>query len=303
MKTSRLTKIKMCFVTLVTASGISSVVSAGEVDFSTSTVTPINDGTIRAYGLKYAPTPDKSYNVDFLFNEETLGFEPDMSTLETVDMTKYAAADMVRGGLLYDKWWKINGEGEPGEIYPGYPEAGSQTGSTTWRCKECHGWDYKGNDGAYQSGSSHYTGINGLYSVRNKPAEEIYDAISRKLMPLSEQELWDLTKFLKEGLVDMNKYIIFTGSQSKSATGDVENGRLLYAGDCLDCHGEEGNKKPNVSVGAVTNDNPWEGLHKIRFGQPGTSMSSAVNNELSLQEQIDILTFAQTLPQVETEGH
>lgn len=307
MKTSQLTRaVKKCFIVLVIAPSVSNMVSAGDVDFSTSSLTPINDNTIRVYDLKYAPTPEVLYNVDFLFKEETLEFEPDMNTLKIVDLTKYAEADMVRGGLLYDKWWKINGENEPIAIYPGYPESiGSQTGSTTWRCKECHGWDYKGNDGAYQSGSSHYSGINGLYYAINKSADEIYDAISRKNLPLSEQDIWDLTRFVKEGLVDMNKYIIFTGTLRSSATGDVENGRSLYegVGGCLNCHGEDGNKISSISVGTVTNDNPWEGLHKIRFGQPGTKMPSAINKELLLQEQIDILTYAQTLPKIETENH
>ena len=32
-------------------------------------------------------------------------------------------------------------------------EANSRSGADTWRCKECHGWDYKGKDGAYAKGS------------------------------------------------------------------------------------------------------------------------------------------------------
>jgi thiosulfate dehydrogenase len=265
----------------------------------------LNESTIRAYDLKYAPTPEVLYNVDFFFNEETLSFEPDVSTLKTVDPAKYAEADLARGGLLYDKWWKINGASEPADTLPDYLEMGSQTGSTTWRCKECHGWDYKGNDGAYESGSSHYTGIEGLYDVRNQPADLIYDAIVRKRLPLSEQDIWDLTKFLKEGQVDMNKFIIFSGAQKKVATGDAENGSLLYegAGGCLKCHGEDGNKISGLSVSTIVNDNPWEGLHKIRFGQPGTKMPSAISKGLSLEEQIDILTYAQTLPQLESDSH
>ncbi len=39
------------------------------------------------------------------------------------------------------------------------------------------------------------------------------------------------------------------------------------------------------------------GFHKIRFGYPGKKMPSEINNGLSLQEQLDILTYAQTLPQ------
>ncbi|MCP3904086.1 MAG: hypothetical protein GY715_10675, partial [Planctomycetes bacterium] len=60
--------------------------------------------------------------------------------------------DGVRGGQLWDKWWVVTGAAEPVGDHPLYPPAGTQTGSTTWRCKECHGWDYKGVDGAYSSG-------------------------------------------------------------------------------------------------------------------------------------------------------
>jgi len=149
-------------------------VTAGDVDWSTSSMTPVDETTISVYDFEYVPIPGVSYNINFIFNEATLSFEPDLGSLMLVDKTKYATADLVRGGLLYDKWWKINGEPEPTETYAWYPtEVGSQTGSTTWRCKECHGWDYKGNEGAYESGSSHYTGIDGLYYVKNKPVGEI----------------------------------------------------------------------------------------------------------------------------------
>ncbi|MHC5005427.1 MAG: hypothetical protein ACYTJ0_20185, partial [Planctomycetota bacterium] len=67
--------------------------------------------------------------------------------------------DAIRGGLMYDKWWTVAGVAEPVGTHPLYPVDGPQTGSSTFRCKECHGWDYKGADGAYGKGSSHYTGI------------------------------------------------------------------------------------------------------------------------------------------------
>jgi thiosulfate dehydrogenase len=284
---------------LILLAAASNAVTAGDIDWSTSSMTPIDDTTIGVYDLDFAPTPEVSYNVNFIFNEATLNFEPDLGSLTVVDKTKYAMADLVRGGLLYDKWWKINDESEPTETYAWYPtEMGSQTGSATWRCKECHGWDYKGNEGAYESGS-HYTGIEGLYYVKNKPVGEIYNAIVRKNLPLSEQDIWDLIKFMKEGLVDMNKYIVFSGAQRKSATGDADNGQTLYegVGGCSNCHGADGNQISGLSVGAVANDNPWETLHKISFGHPGTQMPSMVDKELSLHEQVDILTYAQTLPQ------
>ncbi len=52
-----------------------------------------------------------------------------------------------RGGQLYDKWWAVIEADAPKTTHPAYPAAGKKKGSTTWRCKECHGWDYKGRDG------------------------------------------------------------------------------------------------------------------------------------------------------------
>ena len=275
---------------------LSKSVIAKELDWSGSTVMPTDEVTIRAYGFKYTPTPDAIYNIDFIFNEANRHFEPDMSTLITINNNYYDQADMIRGGQLYDQWWQVNREPQPTGIYESYPSTGKQTGSNTWRCKTCHGWDYKGREGVYETGDD-YTGIKGVYSVKDKSAAEIYEAILLKGVSLSDQDIWDLTKFLREGQIDMNKYIIFSGSQSKSATGNVDNGRILYesTGRCIECHGADGNKKSDVAVGRDARDNPWEILHKIRFGQPGTQMPSAVKNGLTLQEQIDILTYAQTL--------
>jgi len=301
-------KTKTLFTGLIVLSSMSNPVGAGDVNWSTATVKPVGETTVRVYGLKYAPTPDLLYIADLNFNEETLNLEADLSSLMAVDETKYDEADLVRGGLLYDKWWKVNGEVEPSDTHFWYPGTGSQSGSTTWRCKECHGWDYKGNEGTYEEGS-HYTGIAGLYQVKNQSIAYIYRAIVDHGMPLSEEDdindIFDLTKFLKEGMVDMNKYIIFSGTQRKVATGDAGNGQLLYDNQagCLSCHGEDGNKISSVSVGAVANENPWSVLHKIRFGKPGTRISSTIDKGLSLQDQIDILTYAQTLPQFDTGSH
>jgi len=289
-------KINQLLILVSAMVSLAKSVIADELNWSGANLSPVNEMTIRAYGFKYLPTPDATYSIDFIFDEIDRTFKPDMNTLMIINNNHYAQADMIRGGQLYDKWWKINGEPEPTINYENYPPIGKQTGSNTWRCKTCHSWDYKGQEGVDETGDN-YTGIKGLYSVREKSAAEIYEAILAKGLPLSDQDIWDLTKFLKEGQIDMNKYIIFSGAQSKAATGNVEKGRTLYesTGKCIECHGADGNKNPEVSVGAITRDNPWEILHKIRFGQPGTKMPAAVKTGLTVQEQIDILTYAQTL--------
>lgn len=277
---------------------IASASGAENIDWSASSMSPVNENTIRVYNLNFAPTPGISYNVDFIFNESTLKFEPDAATLEAVDTQKFEAASVSRGGRLYDSWWRTNGEAEPTGTFSLYPQnIGNQSGSTTWRCKECHGWDYKGKDGVYNNDSDHFTGINGVFHVQSKPIAEIYSAIKNKNLPLSEEDIWDLTRFLKERLIEMDKYIIFSGALSKTATGTSNLGGSIYSGRCSECHGPDGKEISSVVVGAVANDNPWETLHKIAYGNPGTSMPSMIDRNLSTQQLIDLLTYTQTLPQ------
>lgn len=86
--------------------------------------------------------------------------------------------DRVRGGLLYDKWWAVGEEDDhehdDHEASGAAPEGdhplwatqstNERSGGDTWRCKECHGWDYKGADGAYGDGS-HFTGFVGVLQM------------------------------------------------------------------------------------------------------------------------------------------
>jgi len=68
-----------------------------------------------------------------------------------------------RGGQLYDNWWKTTIDTEkPKKDHPLWKEQSTnkRSGYDTYRCKECHGWDYRGKDGAYGKGS-HYTGFKG----------------------------------------------------------------------------------------------------------------------------------------------
>lgn len=49
-------------------------------------------------------------------------------------------------------------------------------------------------------------------------------------------------------------------------------------------------------VGTIANDNPWEFIHKVRVGQPGTGMTVGLDVGWSMQEVVDLLAFAQSLP-------
>ena len=234
-----------------------------------------------------------------------------------------SSADLVRGGLLYDKWWVVNGSPTPAETMPLYlTTQGTRTGSITWRCKECHGWDYRGVDGAYGAGS-HFTGVPGvIQGVEARTNQELFDAIKSGTPPasdgssgltdahafvgnLSDEDVLDLVRFLREGLVDMT---VLIDSGTKASNGDPNAGQPLFAtagsGKCALCHGSDGrminfgDEQNPEFVGTVASDNPWESLHKIRWGHPGSvpGMPSTVASGVSLTEQNDILAYSQTLP-------
>ena len=215
----------------------------------------------------------------------------------------YENADATGGGSLYDKWWKVNGGTEPTTEFPVWASqnTNARSGADTWRCKECHGWDYVGKDGRYSSGS-HYTGFKGVWDQRSEHMEDVFDAIKGEgtdhdlSAVMSDYDIADLTKFILEGLFDMSLYI-----NDGLATGNAENGQDLYSSNCASCHGMDGNTLDFKSSDGVQGiswlafDNPQETLHKIRFGHPGTAMPSMLEEGLSDSEQGDILAYAQAL--------
>ncbi|HJO73068.1 MAG: cytochrome c [Rhodospirillales bacterium] len=156
-------------------------------------------------------------------------------------------------------------------------------------------------DGAYGKGS-HYTALKGVRGVAGIDPGRIHQIIMDKthaftsaVIPHSAME--KLALFLSLGQIDMDKYI---DRATRKAHGDFRRGAALYQTICAVCHGFNGKainfkdeKKPEY-IGTVAQENPWETLHKIRFGQLGVGMVAL--NVLSVQDQVDILSYTQTLP-------
>lgn len=231
-----------------------------------------------------------------------------------------AKADGARGGGLYDKFWAIAGVEAPKTDHPLWasrPDKGSnkRKGPDTWRCKECHGWDYKGIEGAYRSGS-HKTGFAGIFGTKLS-AREVFSLLKEPSGPgekasghhygsvLGDGDLWDLTKFVLEGQIVTETMIDGSGK----FTGDAPKGAKWYRSGvgtlaaCEKCHGEDGLKVPKGApetysawVGKMAKANPWEVQHKVRFGQPKTPMVAWFGTEFSARDMADLGAFAQTLP-------
>jgi len=217
-----------------------------------------------------------------------------------------ASGSVVAGGLLYDKWWTAAEVDEPAGDQPLWATQATneRSGADTWRCKECHGWDYKGADGAYGSGS-HFTGFGGVFAAQSSAVDILIAWLDgttnadHDFSAMGDAAIANLAAFLNEGLVDVSPYI----DEDKAAVGgDSANGEALYGSACAVCHGDDGrdlnfgdDEEPEY-VGTIAADNPWEFIHKVRAGQPGTRMPSAIDLGWSLQEVIDLLSYTQTLP-------
>ncbi len=209
---------------------------------------------------------------------------------------------LTQGGKIYDNWSKALNVSSPDTTHPAYPVTGKKQGAATWRCKECHGWDYAGRDGAYKNGS-HFTGIKGINDMVGKPVNNIKNVIRNKTHGYSKAMISDdglnkLALFISRGQLNMSKYIDI---KSKKVKGNAQRGAQFFQTICAVCHGYDGkminfHKAREIPeyIGTVAKNNPWEVLHKIRNGQPNAAMISL--RLLDIQDQIDIVAFTRTLP-------
>lgn len=205
------------------------------------------------------------------------------------------------GGRLYDNWAEALDTELPSETHPAYPAEGKQAGSATWRCKECHGWDYRGRDGAYGAGS-HRTGITGLRHMVGADPAKVVQAVrgprhgyGPAMIP--DAALDRLAGFVVAGQVDTAALIDGTG---KLTGGSAARGKAVFQNICAACHGFDGRaidfshgEEPEF-VGTVAVENPWEAIHKIANGQPGAPMPAL--RMLGIDTVADVLAHARTLP-------
>ncbi|SDM10179.1 Cytochrome C oxidase, cbb3-type, subunit III [Aliiruegeria lutimaris] len=200
---------------------------------------------------------------------------------------------IARGGQLYDKWWVVLNGTKPEETHPAYPDDGQYKADATWRCKECHGWDYKGAEGAYSSGK-HFTGIVGVAGSAGADPAAIVEILRAEphgytadMLPDDAAE--DLALFISKGQIDPTTFM-----SDGMSSGDAAAGQVYYEGVCVGCHGLDGKKVKDMDpLGAIAG-NTVETMHKILNGQPGEAMPAL--RVLDPQISADLTAYAQTLP-------
>ena len=208
-------------------------------------------------------------------------------------------ASAARGALLYDRWWAELGAPLPSTSPVAHAVApDALADGTTWRCAECHGWDYKGSTGA--GATTHSARARRALVDAKAAPQALFDAIrgigtthdfSTKL---GTADVWDLVAFVTTGASDTTPSIESTGV----ARGDARAGASGFAANCATCHGDDGKAidlGDGRGVGELATCDPWHVLHQIRWGVAGTTMPSMEAEGLSTAAQADILAYAQTL--------
>ena len=216
---------------------------------------------------------------------------------------KNLLASITRGGRLYDHWPNETGVEPPRYRHPAYPKAASQSrvSTSSWLCRECHGWDYKGKDGVYKRGV-HKTGIKGIQAFSGGNPQAVvkilmdenhrYYGDQWKTSPFEMEDLNDLAFFVTQGQIDTDIYI---DRESGAVKGDPKRLKSLFNIVCATCHGKDGKAlATGFDIGDTARTNPWEALHKIRNGHPDETMPAL--QALDMDILVDVLAYAQTLP-------
>jgi thiosulfate dehydrogenase len=216
--------------------------------------------------------------------------------------------DLTRGGRLFASWDNLAIGALPDDLHPLWPEniSGEFPPRYTWRCVNCHGWDYSGSQSRSFLTATRAMEYPNLFSMVAKPEEEILAYLDGSLNPdhdfspyLTEQDLKDLSTFLSKGLILPE---LIADWETFQVWGTVENGKQNYEQQCASCHGLEGEiinlstvENP-VFLGDLSLSNPWRVAHQIRFGHPQTRVPPAEMLGLSFSQQIDTLAYIQTMP-------
>lgn len=201
------------------------------------------------------------------------------------DASASDASSIVRGGRLYDNWSREIKDHSPNVWHPALTaNRGSLPAAESWRCKECHGWDYKGNRGMVGIRSRQGADPGAIVAV-------LKDSTHRYGGLLRESDLLDLANFVSRGQVDMQA-VIQSARSSKAATATYEK---YYGTICSSCHGLDGTRLHEAPpLGDAARQRPYEILHVILNGHPGGNMPglSALGTEFAG----GIQAYLQTLP-------
>jgi cytochrome c553 len=251
---------------------------------------------------------------------------------------EYTNADGILGGAAYSKWWTADAGG-----------SGTQPATTAaadfYRCKACHAWDGLGNAASYANRTGQSTlnpnrpdvsSVNLRSAATAKSFQALFDLVrhvgARDIdasdnthadfsMRLTDSQVWDLVKFMREEWVEPNllydisvsgptMYVDYAQTtptvvaptvtySNVGALGNESNGQTIVASACASCHGVDGTTLDlgGRTLGRFIREKPNEGWFKAKFGEAGTGMDPGlVSTTSDLQDMYAALANSTNFP-------
>lgn len=189
------------------------------------------------------------------------------------------------GGQLYDYWYKITTGDVPKGTHPSMPESGSK-GKKSWRCIECHGYDFQGANG-----------IKGVLGAAGKDPAAITAILKDDTHKYTDgmftaADFNALSLFISKGVSDLSANV----KDGQVSGGDAAKGAAVFETVCSVCHGADGKKITDMPpLGQVVNQLPLRSMHRIRYSTPGAAMPAL--SLFPIEMTLDILAYTKTLPQ------
>jgi len=243
-------------------------------------------------------------------------FEPSDYSEPNPALTAYNNANKVRGGKLFRRFWAE----ETGFVSPVDPTVDMNNiinYPQFYRCVSCHAYDFKGRYGSFIDSAATVSRpkvsfINLHDSIPHMSITELFDevkhvggalvdpartadgtnaALGGNRMPdfsklLTDAQIWDIVKYLKEAYDVDDLYDITTtgtyptGTKSFSNIGKDGNaslGQLFYNNACRNCHGQygrEGTLPRGMSLGEFVRKEPSEVQFRAVFGTNGVGTAT-----------------------------
>ena len=205
------------------------------------------------------------------------------------------------GARLYVNWQAATFRAPITKRHPLWKGSPAVAPGETWRCVNCHGWDYRGTGGV-GGDLGKIVGAPGLRHLAGRPVSEVTTALSfmghdfRGEMP--DLARVALARFVSAGQQEINDLI----ERYLEGGGQWQDGAWHFSTVCRVCHGRDGMQMHNdlaakpISVGAIASTSPWRFLHAVRFGHQDGMPSFVL---LSDQALLDTLRYASTrLPHI-----